>query len=422
MAAKGEQYFLAVPPNPRPHVSTGLAFTTACAHHVENTFKASRVYMIVSKSISGTENFVSLEKALSGKVVGVRRGIRQHVPWDDVVEVAKDVHDRDADLIVTLGAGSLTDGAKVVSLAVANNAFTVEDLGTFSTDENPKDVKPCTIPIINIPTSLSGGEYSINGGATDLRTHRKHSFNYPSMGCSLVILDPALSISTPEYVWLQSGVRAVDHCVEGLCSMSPKANEESDSVCEKGLRLLVPNLLVTKNNPGNEEARLNEMLGVIEAMRGHKFGVPMGASHGIGHQLGPLGVGHGETSCVMLPSVMEYNYQHGDEGVRKRQQKILDILWSEPTVANMLEGNGIEKGTSNAGDLIAAIVKELGMPGSLEEVGIGPDKLDMLAENSMHDRWIPTNPVPMTDKSQVLEVLNMALKPRASQGGHACHH
>lgn len=305
---------------------------------------------------------------------------------------------------------------------MANEAFTVDDIGKLPVDANPKDLKPCTIPIINIPTSLSGGEYSVNGGATDLRTHRKHSFNQPSMGCSLIILDPALSISTPESVWLQSGVRAIDHCVEGLCSMSEKANDESDAVCEKGLRLLVPNLLMTKMNWNNEEARLNEMLGAMESMRAHKFGVPMGASHGIGHQLGPLGVGHGETSCVMLPSVLKYNYQHGDDAVRNRQQRVLDILWSESTVANALEGRGIEQGKADAGDVIGAIVKELGMPASLEEVGIGPDKLDALAENSMHDRWIPTNPVPLKDKNMVLEVLDMALKPQHQHTSHVCQH
>lgn len=116
MAAPGEQYFLAVPPNSRPHVSTGLPFTEACVHHVENTFKASQVYIVVSRSMKATDAFTSLERALSGKIAGVWPGIRQHVPWDDVVEIAKDVRDKKADLIITLGAGSLTDGAKIISL------------------------------------------------------------------------------------------------------------------------------------------------------------------------------------------------------------------------------------------------------------------------------------------------------------------
>jgi alcohol dehydrogenase class IV len=86
------------------------------------------------------------------------------------------------------------------------------------------------------------------------------------MAPSLVILDAALSISTPERIWLSTGMRAVDHCVEGLCSMSSLVGTESDEGFSRGLRLLVPNLLKTKNDWENQEARLNEMMGVIAAM------------------------------------------------------------------------------------------------------------------------------------------------------------
>ena len=152
------------------------------------------------------------------------------------------------------------------SKALANKAFTLDDLAKLAADVKTPNLQACQIPIINIPTSLSGGEYTPNGGATDLRTQRKVSFAHPSMGASLIILDPALSISTPEKTCIASGMRAVDHCVEGLCS--PESTEENDASFIKGLNLLVPSLLITKKDRGNEEARLNEMKGVIEAIRG----------------------------------------------------------------------------------------------------------------------------------------------------------
>lgn len=99
-----------------------------------------------------------------------------------------------------------------------------------------------------------------------MRDHRKVSFTHPSMGATLIILDPALSISTPEKTWIASGMRAVDHCVEGLCS--PESKKENDASFIKGLDLLVPSLLTTKKERGNEDARLKEMKGVIEAIRG----------------------------------------------------------------------------------------------------------------------------------------------------------
>jgi alcohol dehydrogenase class IV len=115
MAALGETYRQAFPPRPKPHVSYGIPFPQACAHHITNTFHASKVYIIVSSSISKTDNFKRLQDALGDKVVGVRYGIKPHTPWDDVLKIVKDMRQKDADLIVTLGAGSLTDGAKLIS-------------------------------------------------------------------------------------------------------------------------------------------------------------------------------------------------------------------------------------------------------------------------------------------------------------------
>lgn len=291
--------------------------------------------------------------------------------------------------------------------ALANNVSTLDELAKLAADVKTPNLQPCQIPIINIPTSLSGGEYSVNGGATDMRTHRKSSFNHPSMGSSLIILDPALSVSTPMPVWISTGMRAVDHCVEGLCSTATKPTD-ADMAFETGLKLLLPNLLTTKKEQGNLEARLDEMLGVREAMKGTKLGVPMGASHGIGHQLGPLGVGHGETSCVMLPPVLKYNYLYGDETIRKSQQKVLDIFWSIELVAAVLKERGLDE-KADAGDVVGAFISELGMPRTLKHVGVGREQLDSLADNAMRDRWIPTNPVPLKDRVQVLEILEMAM-------------
>jgi alcohol dehydrogenase class IV len=402
MAAPGETYQLAFPPKTKPHISTGLPFPEACAHHVTNTYHASKVYIIVSSSISKTENFTNLQKALSDKIVGIRRGIKPHTPWDDILEIVTDIQKKEADIIVTLGAGSLTDGAKVVSLvstsiseevkvidivkALANNVSELDDLEKLTAEAKTKDLRTPSVPVINIPTSLSGGEYSPFAGATDKRTDQKRSFAHPDMGADLIILDPVLSVSTPERIWLSTGIRAVDHCVEGLCSTNPKVCEESDRGFTEGLKLLVPNLLLTRKDWTGHESRLKEMMGVVEAMKALGLGIPMGGSHGIGHQLGPLGVGHGETSCILLPAVLKYNYLHGDEKVKQLQQKVLDIFWNEDAIEELLKSNGLRKDVADAGDVVGAVISGLGMPRSLKDVGVGREKLDGLANNSMKDR------------------------------------
>jgi alcohol dehydrogenase class IV len=144
-------------------------------------------------------------------------------------------------------------------------------------------------------------------------------------------------------------------------------------------------------------------MGVIEAMKAvFLHHVPMGASHGIGHQLGPLGVGHGETSCILLPAVCAYNYSVNSD----RQKKVCDILWDEPDVAELLRSKHLSK-EAQLSEPLDVVIRELGMPRSLTEVGVTEEKFDVLAENSLKDRWCATSPRALTRKEEVLEILGM---------------
>lgn len=133
--------------------------------------------------------------------------------------------------------------------------------------------------------------------------------------------------------------------------------------------------------------------------------IPMGASHGIGHQLGPFGVGHGETSCILLPAVCKWNKK-----VNCNQQKqVLDILWSEVSVRKVLEGRNLEQDKEKLGDALDAVFGELGMPRSLKEVGAGRQKFEGLAVESLEDRCCKTNPIALEKKEQVMEILEMVV-------------
>lgn len=288
---------------------------------------------------------------------------------------------------------------------MTNGAKTFEDLdGLHADSQNPtQDIKSPKVPMISIPTSLSGGEYNHRAGGSNDHNHRKYSFSHPTKGPALVILDPELTTTTPDRWWLSTGIRAIDHCTEAICSLQSTSACDADAA--KGLQLLVPGLLRCKKNNQDLEARLNCQMGAIEAMKaGSLHGVAMGASHGIGHQLGPLGVGHGETSCILLPAVCNYNKTANAD----RQKKVKDVLWSEAEVASVLSDSGLDE-QADLGDCLDCIFRFLGMPRSLTDFGIGEDKLDALAQNSLQDRWLPANPIPLTRKAQVLEILKMVM-------------
>ena len=77
------------------------------------------MYIISSASLAmNTEALVSLQLALGSKVVGTRVGMKPHTLWSEILQIVKQARDVQADLLVTLGAGSLTDGAKIVALVI----------------------------------------------------------------------------------------------------------------------------------------------------------------------------------------------------------------------------------------------------------------------------------------------------------------
>jgi maleylacetate reductase len=119
-------------------------------------------------------------------------------------------------------------------------------------------------------------------------------------------------------------------------------------------------------------------------------GVPMGASHGIGYVLGAeFGVPHGYTSCVMLPSVMRWNKR--DNAERQAQ------------VAAAMGRPG-----EDAGDVLDQFIRGLGLPRSLQDVRIGPEQFDRIAQQAMATPWVPRNPRKIDGPAQIREILLMA--------------
>ena len=106
-----ETYRRAFPDSERPDISYGIPFPETCAFHVVNTFRASKVYIIASRSLTKNTNALQrLEEALGPAIVGKRIGMKSHTYWSEVLEITKECKACAADLVITLGAGSLTDG------------------------------------------------------------------------------------------------------------------------------------------------------------------------------------------------------------------------------------------------------------------------------------------------------------------------
>jgi maleylacetate reductase len=311
-----------------------------------------------------------------------------------VLEAAELARSVDADCIVTFGGGSCTDAGKMVQLCLSNDIRVLDDFDRIRTrveTDGTRHVPVVAAPGVRqiaIPTTLSAGEFNPSSGCVDTRLKVKHNFRHPLMVPRVTIFDPAPTVHTPLWVWLSSGVRAIDHATEGLCSQFSTALGDPSYV--QALQLLGSGLRRVKRDPGDLEARLDCQLGIWLSMAGRQGGAQMGASHAIGHVLGgSCGVPHGYTSCVTLPHVLRYNRPVNAE----RQRSVAEALGCPG---------------EDAADVVAALVAELGLPSQLSEVGVGPEQFQMIAEHVMHDSWLHANPRKIHSQEQVLEILRAA--------------
>jgi maleylacetate reductase len=357
---------------------------------------ATRVFLMVSASLArNTDEIAKIRAALGNRCAGVWDGMPPHTPRASVIAAAEAARAAAADLIVTVGGGSITDGAKAVQLCLANDIRTPEAMdmlrpvkredGSMGPSET---VKSPLVRQVSVPTTISGGEFSALAGVTDERTRNKELLRHPDIMPATVILDPAVTVHTPEWLWLSTGVRAVDHCVEGICS--GEAHAYGDAQALQGLALLANGLPRVKSNPADLSARLDCQLGTWMSMGPLAAGVPMGASHGIAYVLGAVhDVPHGHTSCIMLPAVMRWNrlWNNG-------RQALVSIAMGKPG--------------ADAADVLAQFIADLGMPRRLAEVKVGREHFQRIAEQAMSTPWVPRNPRPIRGPADVLQILDLA--------------
>ena len=351
---------------------------------------AARAFLMVSGTLNRkTSEIDKIREALGSRCVATFDAMPPHTPREAVIAAAEQARDADADLIVTVGGGSITDGAKAVQLCLANDVRTIEDIDRIRARKGvAPPLKAPAVRQISVPTTIAGGEFSAIAGVTNHATRVKEMLRHERTMPRAVILDPAVTLHTPEWLWLSTGIRAVDHCVEGLCSR--EAHPYADAQALKGLSMLAQALPRVKADANDLDARMDCQIGTWLSMGPLSAGVPMGASHGIGYVLGAvLDVPHGYTSCVMLPSVLRWNRQDNAE-----RQALVAAAMGRPG--------------DDAGDVLDGFIRDLGLPRSLNDVGVGPEHFDRIAEQAMGTPWIPRNPRRIDGPAQIREILLLA--------------
>jgi alcohol dehydrogenase class IV len=250
------------------------------------------------------------------------------------------------------------------------------------------------IPHIAVTTTLSAGEFTSIIGITDTERQVKDLYITKTLVPRVVVHDPELAVHTPRNLWAATGMRSVDHAVEALCSTN--AQPLTDALSADALHRLTQYLPVSNRDENDLYAAGQCQVAAWESIFG-LTNVNLGLSHGIGHQLGArCGIPHGVTSCVMLPSVLEFNLEY----TREPQARIAQIFADAAGVTADPD--------AGAAALVRSFIESLGLPTRLRDVGVEPSEFPALAHDAMEDLIVASNPRPVADEAEVVSILERA--------------
>ncbi len=264
---------------------------------------AKRALIVTGKTLGQSKLLDEVKRAAGNALAGVFTGAAQHVPSQTVTELVAEARRVGADAMVSFGGGSPIDTVKNAAWQLMGGragSRTIDLAGAVTTSGSGGEILH-----IAIPTTLSAGEFTPGGGVTDESTKVKGVVADPRLQARAVILDPALTVETPAWLWASTGMRALDHAVEG--SYSTRHQLVTDTLASKAIALLNAHLLPSLQTYGDDELehRVQCQLAAWLSNFGMSSNSRGGISHALGHQIGPMwNVPHGITSCITLPHVM----------------------------------------------------------------------------------------------------------------------
>ncbi|MQG71814.1 MAG: iron-containing alcohol dehydrogenase [SAR202 cluster bacterium] len=361
-----------------------------------------RVLVLSGRTVAEkTDSVRRINEGLGDLSAGVYSGLIQRAPLSTAIEAANMAVANGVDTLVGVGGSTISDAARMIAVLMAEGITTVDQLRQLGEDQDmvlEPNLDGKSLPLqVSIPTTLSAGEFNMGGGnVLDDQAGHKIRVRHPRLYADLIMLDPVMTEGTPDWLWLSTGVKALDHCIERLYSTG---NQPAiDAPVLAAAEMLFTYLPKSRESDGDPEARLQCLVAAWMSMMGAP-NFSMGLSHAIGHIIGVhYSVGHGYTSCVTQPYVMEFN-----RPVSAAKQALLARSAGLDT-----RGMSDEAAAEAAARAVDDFIMGMGMPHRLRELEIPEEDLPKIAELVLTDGGTRSNPIYITSAEQVMGVLTAA--------------
>ncbi len=229
--------------------------------------------------------------------------------------------------------------------------------------------------MVAVPTTAgTGSEVGRASVITDASNHIKKIIFHPNMLPAEVILDPELTVGLPAAITAATGMDALSHNLEALCS--PFYHPMAEGIAVEGIRLVQEYLPRAVADGGDIEAR-TQML-VCSSMGATAFQKGLGGMHALAHPLGALyDAHHGMLNAILMPYVLKANRAE-----------------IETRIDRLTRYMGLEK-TGFEGFLgwVLDLRKQVGIPHTLAGIGIDVVQAELVGKMAVEDPSAGGNPI-----------------------------
>ena len=300
------------------------------------------------------------------------------------------------DFLLAVGGGSVIDSAK----AIANGACVDYDVWELITKKYPNtEVLPIAV-VLTIPAA--GSEASKNTVISNDELGMKTGYASNYQRPKLAFMNPELTFTLPEYQTAAGITDMFAHLLERFfddLGAVPVTDNLNLSLM-KTVRAEAPRVLT---EPENYDARANIMWAGMLCHQGY---AGCGrhedwATHGLEHELSALNpaITHGAGLAVMFPAWMEFVYDANPSRFAHYGREVFGLA---PT-------GDVEADALSAIDETRGFFASLGMPVTLDELGVGEDDIERMIPTLKENKGEPFGSYKKLTMDDAREIYRIAL-------------